>query len=530
MICVSLGRTRHRMMLAEHHALARKGVKLVELRLDWLSRAPDLSRLLRDRPTPVVVTCRRPQDGGRWRGSEEDRVMLLRQAIAAGVEYVDLEADIAANVPRFGTTRRIVSYHNLTETPNELIDRQSAMAALKADIVKIVTMANHPADNVRVLELIDGASVPTIAFCMGEMGVPSRILCGKYGSPFTYATFSKERVLAPGQLTFEEMRDVYRFDQLNRETQVFGVMGDPIAQSMSPVIHNAAFVRERINAVYLPFRVPDGELSETLGEFEWLNIDGFSVTIPHKENVARMVSHNDANVQDSGAANTLYRNEMGKWCAANTDYEAALSTLRGAVAAGGDQSLEGKRVLILGAGGAAKAISLGLTRAGCAITIANRSKDRGKALAEHLNCQFIGWENRGSVLADILINCTPIGMFPDVEATPFPQHWLRDGMLVFDTIYNPENTLLLKEAREHLCRTVSGLEMFIRQAATQFECFVRQPAPVEVMREALRRAISPVRVKDPNLERPLEQDPPRESPPEQDPPQESPPGADGSPS
>jgi 3-dehydroquinate dehydratase/shikimate dehydrogenase len=352
---------------------------------------------------------------------------------------------------------------------------------------------------------------------MGDMGVPSRVLCGKYGAPFTYATFSKERVLAPGQLTFEEMRDVYRFDQLNRETEVYGVLGDPIAQSMSPVVHNAAFKHERINAVYLPFRVPEGELSETLQEFEWLDIRGFSVTIPHKGTVARMVSHTDATVQDSGAANTLYRNEMEKWCAVNTDYEAALSTLRDAVAAGGDATLEGKRVLILGAGGAAKAIALGLTRAGCGITVANRSKERGKALAEQLNCQFIGWENRGSVIADILINCTPIGMFPEVEATPFPQHWLRDGMLVFDTIYNPENTLLLKEAREHLCRTVSGLEMFIRQAASQFECFARQPAPVEVMREALRRGISPVRIKDPRLDPPPSEAPPSNRP-ESDPP------------
>lgn len=503
MICVSLGRVRHKELITTHRALADAGAPLVELRIDWLRYPPDLGRVIKSRPTPTIVTCRRPADGGRWRGNEDDRMMLLRQAIVAGVDYVDIECDIAMKVPRYGTTKRIVSYHNFEETPDDLEDLHAELCKLNADIVKIVTMANVPEDNVRLLKLIEDATVPTIAFCMGEIGVPSRILCGKYGAPFTYATFSKERVLAPGQLSFEEMRDLYRFDQINEDTQVFGVMGDPIAQSWSPLIHNTAFRDQGINAVYIPFRVPPEHLSDTLREFEWLDVRGYSVTIPHKEDVAKMVPSSDATVRDSGAANTLYKNESGRWCTTNTDYEAALTVLRDGVARGDTAgSLEGKRVLILGAGGVAKAIALGLTRAGAALTVTNRTKDRGKALAEQLDCQFVGWENRGSVFADILVNCTPIGMFPEVEHTPFPQHWLRDGMLVFDTIYNPENTLLLKEAKEHFCTAASGLEMFVRQAAAQYECFIRQPAPIELMRETLRRGISPVRVK--RVEKPAE--------------------------
>jgi 3-dehydroquinate dehydratase/shikimate dehydrogenase len=291
------------------------------------------------------------------------------------------------------------------------------------------------------------------------------------------------------------MRDIYHFDDLNRQTKVFGVIGDPIAHSLSPHIHNAAFRKEGINAVYVPFRIPADELKETLREFDWLDIQGYSVTIPHKEAIAGMVSHVDANVTDSGAANTLYRNPQGKWCAVNTDYEAALAVLREKVAETGGGSLEGKRVMLLGAGGVAKAIGLALTRAGAAITIANRSKDRGKALAEQLNCQHLGWENRGTPFVDILVNCTPIGMWPDTESTPFSQNWLRDGMIVFDTIYNPETTLLIKEAKTHFCHTISGLEMFVRQAAEQFECFTGGAAPIDVMRGTLRKAISPVRIK-----------------------------------
>jgi len=455
------------MMIAAHKALAEVGVGLVELRVDWLARNPDLSRVIKERPTPIVVTCRRPQDGGRWRGPEEDRIMLLRQAIAAGVDYVDLETDIASKIPRFGKTKRIVSYHNFQET----------------------------ADNVKLLKLTPNAGVPTVAFCMGDFGIPSRILCGKYGAPFTYATFSKERLLAPGQLSFEDMRDIYHFDELNPETKVYGVIGDPIGHSWSPMIHNAAFKKAGLNAVYVPFRIPAEDLKLTLREFEWLDVQGYSVTIPHKEAVAEMVSHVDSNVTDSGAANTLYKNAQDKWCAINTDYEAALSVIREKVAETGGGTLEGKRVMLLGAGGVAKAIGLALTRAGAAITVTNRSKDRGKALAEQLKCQYLGWENRGTPFVDILVNCTPIGMFPDTESTPFNQNWLRDGMIVFDTIYNPETTLLLKESKTHFCHTISGLEMFVRQAAEQFECFTGGAAPVDVMRATLRKAISPVKIK-----------------------------------
>lgn len=493
MICVTLGRTRHKMMIAEHQSLASRGAHLVELRLDWLRNLPDLSRLLGERPTPVVVTCRRPVDGGRWRGTEEQRRMLLRQAIAQGADYVDLEEDVAASIRRFGNTRRIVSHHDFAETPADLEAIHERLSKLDPDIIKIVTMARTPADNVALLKLVAESEIPTIAFCMGDLGLVSRVLCGKYGAPFTYTTFSKDREMAPGQVAFEEMRDLYRYDSIDAATRVFGVLGDPIGHSYSPRIHNAAFQHERLNCVYLPFRVPADDLSETLQAFAALDVQGYSVTIPHKEAVVDFAMYPDDTVRSIGAANTLYRDDRGRWFAANTDYEAALATLRTGLAERGDERLAGMKVLILGAGGVAKAIGLAVSRAGAALTITNRNKNRGRALAEQLDCQFINWENRGSVFADILINCTPVGMFPEMDQTPYPEHWLREGMLVFDTIYNPENTLLLKHARLRGCTTASGLEMFLRQAAAQFECFVQRPAPIEVMRAVLRRAMSPVR-------------------------------------
>lgn len=495
MICVSIGRTRHKMMLMEHRALAERGAELCELRVDWLSRMPDVSRLLRDRPTPVIFTCRRQSDRGRWRGTEEQRLSLLRTAIVSEVDYVDLEDDVAGNVPRFGKTKRIVSHHNFDETPADLQSIYERMTKLDPDIIKIVTMANSPSDPIRMLKLVESAAVPTVGFCMGELGLVSRLLCGKYGAPFSYATFSKDREMAPGQLSFEEMQDVYAYPQISSHTQVFGVVGDPLAHSLSPLIHNAAFRHDELDAVYVPIRIPRDQLAPTLKEYEWLDVRGYSVTIPHKEAAMQIASHFISPVRDIGAANTLYRDSRGQWCAMNTDCQAALQSIRVGLGAHPDDSevLRGRKVLMLGAGGVARAIGFGLVECGAALAVTNRTHKRAMELAQSLGCQQIKWENRSSVLAEIIVNCTSVGMHPNVDETPFQMNWINEGTLVFDTVYNPENTLLLKQAREYGWKTVSGLEMFVRQAAAQYEQFTGQAAPLEHMRETLRRGISAVR-------------------------------------
>ncbi len=494
MICVSIGRTRHKMVVLEHRALAQKGAQLVELRLDWLSHIPDLSRLIANRPTPVIVTCRRPVDRGRWRGSEEERVTLLRSAIVAGVEYVDLEEDIAGSIPRYGDTKRIISYHNFDETPADLETIHAQLCKRDPDIVKIVTMGNTPADMARMLQLVEKSSVPTAGFCMGEMGMPSRILCGKYGSPLTYATFSSDRELAPGQLSFEQMRDIYRYDDITADTPVFGVIGDPIAHSMSPLLHNLAFKAAGIDAVYVPLRIPQDTLSASLQALEPLGIGGYSVTIPHKEAARDFAQNPDDNVRVIGAANTLVRNELDEWQAFNTDYDAIEQSVCLGLAPDEPENanLMGRTVMLLGAGGAARAAATAMVRAGAVVSIASRTHKRAIELAHEIGCQHCTWENRGAGEPNILINCTPVGMHPDVNVSPFERHWLREEQLVFDTVYNPEQTLLIRHARERGSRTVTGVEMFVRQAARQFELYTGRPGPLDHMRETMRAAISPV--------------------------------------
>ena len=494
MICVSIGRSRHERMIAEHKLLAEQGAELVEFRVDWLGRSPDVVKLLHDRPTPCVITCRRPEDRGRWRGNEEQRRTVLRTAIVSGADYVDIEEDIADEIKRYGSTKRIVSYHNFDETPADLEDIHKRICGKDPDIVKIVTTANAHSDVVRMMKLVQNASVPTVGFCMGEVGIPSRILCGKYGAPFTYATFSKERQLAPGQLSFEDMQQTFGYDQIGPRTQLFGVVGDPIAHSLSPQIHNAAFRKDGVDAVYVPFRIFKGQFPASLEALEWLDIRGLSITIPHKQATLEIAKQLEDSVKEIGAANTLYHNDQGEWRAANTDYDAARKCMLSGFKRRGDAepSLVGRDVLMLGAGGVGRAVGKAVVKNGGRLTITNRSPQKAAELAAELKCQTTPWADREYADFDLLVNCTSVGMHPDVDVSPFEEDWFPENAVVFDTVYTPENTLFLKQARRRGCHVVAGTEMFVRQAAVQYERFTHRTAPVETMLKTLRRIISPV--------------------------------------
>jgi 3-dehydroquinate dehydratase/shikimate dehydrogenase len=497
-ICVVIGRTRHKMMQIEIQEAARRGACLIELRLDFLAKAPDFKRLLTDKPCPMVATVRRPQDGGRWSGSEDDRLMLLRQAIVGGFDWVDVETDIADKVRRYRDVKRIVSYHNLREVPEDLEKIHAQMCKQDPDVVKIAVTAQRPEDNVRVLRLVHKPTRPTVAFCMGDFGMPSRVLAARCGAPFTYAAFNKERGIAPGLLSFDELRQIYHYEQVNPATAVYGVIGDPVGHSLSPLIHNKAMQKVGINGVYLPFRVQRGELPEFLKIFDGFPVSGYSVTIPHKEGAAAVATHKDELVHQMQAANTLVRTADG-WMAYNTDAEAALDVLQANLppdADGNPVPLQSRSVLLLGAGGAGRAIAHALRRHAGQLSIANRSGDRAHKLAEEVGCRAVEWPSRHVVIADLLINCTSVGMFPNMDDSPIHQSFLKPGLTVFETIYNPENTLLVKEARARGCHVITGVEMFVRQAALQFKLFTGKEAPLDLMRALVKRALSPVAIRD----------------------------------
>jgi 3-dehydroquinate dehydratase/shikimate dehydrogenase len=345
-----------------------------------------------------------------------------------------------------------------------------------------------------MLRLIKNAKVPTIGICMGDIGVPTRILAGKVGAPFTYATFHHERTLAPGQLSYRQMIETYGYERIKEDTEVYGVVADPIGHSLSPLVHNAAFRALDLNKVYLPFRVPEGEFESFIADCEELEIKGLSITIPHKEAALRGLSSVEGAARDIGAVNTIIF-EGGDRRGYNTDYHAAMESIIKGIGEPDSENPVGRRVvLIMGAGGVARAIGYGLKKREADVVLTNRTDARAKQLAQQIGCRWVDWNARHSIKAHLLVNCTPVGMHPNVDETPFHRHYMRRQMVVFDTVYNPEQTLLIKEARDQGCRTVTGVDMFVRQAAMQFKLFTRQAAPVSAMLDNVRRAIGAARV------------------------------------
>lgn len=494
-LCVVIGRTRHKMIQIEIVEAAKRGARMIEVRLDFLAKAPDFKRLLAEKPCALVATVRRQQDGGRWTAGEDQRRILLRQAIVAGFDWVDLETDAADDIRRFKNVKRIVSYHNLREVPADLEKIYEKMCNQDPDVVKIAVSAQRPSDNLRVLELVKNAKKSTVAFCLGDIGFPSRILAGKYGAPFAYAAFNKERTIALGIPSFDEMRRVYQYQRISPNTAVYGVIGDPIGHSLSPAIHNAAFRQLGIDAVYLPFRVPRGELKTFLEQYDRIPIRGYSVTIPHKETALALARHKDETASRVGAANTLVRDAHG-FSAFNTDYPAAHDSLMAnlPLKAGpdGPGSWNARPVLILGAGGVARAIAHMLQREGAIVTVTSRTEEKASDLAEDVGCKYVGWESRHKSKCDLLVNCTPVGMAPNIDESPIHPSFLTPEMMLFDTIYMPETTMLVKDAKTRGCTVLTGVDMFVRQAEMQFRLFTNQEPPPEFMRSVVKRALSPV--------------------------------------
>ncbi len=484
-------------MVAEHKYLAEQGAKLVELRVDFIGRSIDLKRLIGERPTPVLMTARRREDGGRWMKSEEERQMFLRSVIAAGVEYVDLEDDIADQIPRYGKTKRVISHHNMESTPDNLEELHERMSKLDPDIVKIATMATSFRDNVRMMNLVKNAKIPTIGICMGEIGVITRVMANRLGSPFTYATFSEDKAIAPGQLNWKEMSSLYAYDTIDEHTKLFGVVADPVAHSYSPLIHNKAFKKIGLNARYLPFRVAKSDLPAFMDSIDELGIHGISITIPHKSAAMDYCTQVEASASGIGAINTMVTSD-GNRIGYNTDYRAAMDCIMEAFKLDPEvkHSMHGITALVLGAGGVTRAIAWGLKQRGAEVTVSSRTEDRARSLAGELGCRYVLWDDRYDNKYRLLINGTPVGMHPDVDTSPYMESALNPLMVVFDTVYNPENTMLVKYARRQQARVITGVDMFVRQAAYQFKLFTGREAPSGLMRETIKQATNPVQIKE----------------------------------
>jgi len=459
----------------------------LELRLD-LMKDYDLGALLQAATKPCIVTNRTKREGGQFAGTEEERVNILKKAMDAGAEYVDIETSTPKELlkPFLESDHKskiILSYHNFTDTPEELEHLYKIMCEMPADVIKIVTYARDITNNLAVFKLIYRAKKDDkkiIALCMGERGEISRILSPLLGGFLTFGSLETGKESAPGQITAVKLRDIYRVGDKRDLFKIYGVIGNPISKSMGYLIHNRAFKETGSSDIYVPFLVDNVEKF-----FKGFSpyFEGLSVTMPFKEDIMAVIDEVDETARKIGAVNTVVRDGEG-WKGYNTDCTGAVKALEEHI------DLNGKKVLIIGAGGTAKAIGHGVREKGAKITVTyNKNKERGTQLAKELGAEVVNVQDAGEEEVDVLINCSPVGMNPDVEATPISSRHLRKGMIVFDSVYNPPETRLIRDAKAAGCIAISGIELFINQAVGQFELWTGQKAPVNPMRDVVVKTI-----------------------------------------
>lgn len=532
--------------LAAARAAVQGGARLVEWRVDALidpllpERAMDamsfVRRLVTESPAPCIVTVRSEREGGAFRGDDTDRVSFM-EALGAdptAPRYLDVELAVferSANLrqkvrlsvmherqPRDLKTSLILSSHDFEGRPTDLQKRVAAMVSEPAcAVVKVAWRARSLRDNLEAFELLRERAKPTVALCMGEFGLMSRVLAPKFGGFFTFARGATTEETAAGQPTVRELRDRWRYGRIRSTTQVYGVIGWPVSHSRSPDLHNAAFDATATDAIHLPMPVEASweSFKATLGamiDFEPLMLGGVSVTLPHKEHLVRFVRERGGTMcpisARCGSANTLIIRRGGADAtphaqnslhAANTDVPAAIAAL------GGESALRGRCVALLGAGGVGRALAFGLCDAGARLLIFNRTRARAEALVAELEsaaCVGTGASPRavatvGGTLDDaarhrdhieIIVNATSLGMRGEAtEArSPLPGNFeFNRGMVVMDTVYTPRLTPFLLRARAAGATIIDGSEMFVRQAEAQFKMWIGSAPPGGLFRSTL---------------------------------------------
>ena len=463
---------------------ARLYTRTVELRLDWLRSDRERGKLLAAlrryprKALTLIATCRRILGGGKLAGGAEAELYWLSQARQAGCEWCDLEIETLRELP--GQTARsipvprkiLLSFHDFQRTP-PLPRRLVHARRGEADAIKIAARALTISDSLRLLRLAH-ASNDIVSVPMGEIGLPARLLALREGSALAYAPVSE--ATAPGQLSLYDFKRLYRADAITRKTKVFGVIGDPVGHSLSPLLHNTGFVAAKSDASYLPFLVEN--LKEFVLAIPEFALRGFSVTIPHKQTIMKYLAECEPMAEKIGAVNTVVVGRDGKLRGSNTDYAGVLRALEGQL------RLRDSRVLIFGAGGSARAAAFALANAGAEVLICARREAAARELARACGAQAIARKHLASARFEVIVNATPVGMHPHAGTSPLSPRELN-CKIVMDLIYRPLRTQLVKVTAAKGIRAISGVEMFLAQGFAQWELWMGKAAPEAAMRRAV---------------------------------------------
>src|SRR3981081_144860 len=489
-VCVAVTGADASEMIEKAEALVRDN-PFLEFRLDYLPKPglaiPKIKAFMESRPgTVVMATCRRTVAGGRFRGSMASELDILAKASGAGCQLLDVELQTAikskpAQLQKLrGRSALILSFHDFRGT-KKLDETLQKMLAIPADFYKIVSTATTLSDNVTMIKFLakESDKHSLIGICMGEQGIISRVLGVRAGSVFTFAAISPDEKTAAGQVPAQELRNVYRIEQVDAATRVYGVAGDPVVHSLSPAIMNAAFRRENVNAVYLTLHAKT--LKDLLACVREIPLHGISVTMPYKEAILKHLDNTDSHTTKIGACNTVVRAQDGKLYGFNTDTAGVVRPLEQRI------TLEKAKSLVRGRGGAARAAVFGLKERGAEVYILNRTASPAQKLAHQARARIAKRVDLKKLTFDVIINATPVGM-GNTRESPLIENEIN-ARYVFEMIYDPAETRLMKLAKERGAGVIPGIEMFVHQAARQFEIWTGKPAPWDDMLRVVTLAL-----------------------------------------
>jgi len=491
-VCVAIIGSSAAEMIEKANAVV-KETPFLEFRLDYLEKPltalPRLKQFFADNTAAIgIATCRRAANGGKFSGTLAAEMEILTKAAASGFHIVDLELESAESLKKgefqkFRDTgiALILSHHDFSAT-KDLDNIYERIQPFRPDFVKIVPTAKHLTDNVTLMRFIErmNESSNIVGICMGDAGIISRVLGLRAGSAFTFAAATQGEETGPGQIAARTLIETYRIDQVDAATKVYGVAGNPIKSSLSPVMMNTAFRRETVNAVYLALQAT--KLNDLLKLVEEIPIQGLSITMPHKQEIMQYLENTDPLSAKIGACNTVLRAQDGKLYGFNTDVAGIVGPLEKRL------SLRGAKALVLGAGGAARAAVFGLRDKGAEVCILNRTAETAQKLARQSGSKSIKKDAVAKTAFDVIINATPVGMAGQKTASLLDGKELN-AKLVFDLVYNPLETPLIRLARQQGIPFSTGVEMFVQQGARQFEIWTGKPAPEEEMLRVVIHAL-----------------------------------------
>lgn len=485
MICISLAQESRRLVLADMLNAANQA-DLLEVRLDRFGKSPDIGELLTVKPRPVIMTCRRPQDGGQWDGSEEERLAILRQCIISKADYVEIELDAADQVRPYPPAKRVISYTNLQKTPPELSDIYEEALTKRPDVVKLTTLARTPEEAWPLVQILASAKVPTVAIGLGKPGIMLAILGRKVGAPWTYAALERGMESYPGQPTVTDLKEIYHYEAIGRQTRLIGVTGFGDRETATVALLNAALAHHNMPARCVPLGVGDLKLFSKV--IDAAKLAGVVVDGEHQRDILRIAKDLDNDAQQARAVD-LILHKGDHWRGYRTLCTAVMAAIEEAlkVRYPGENPLQGRQVMIVGINDTAQVLARRLQARGGAVVLASHKKKAAQQLAQELQCRFVQFEALYGTMHDVLLVC-------DEEREESPSRsgeggihpgYLKPGMVVVDLTADWKDSLLIKEAAARGCITVPPLTLFLGQTAAQAWKIIRKDTPPEVFGNAL---------------------------------------------